>query len=117
MKDGDRNTDFQKEDKSVALNYRPISLTSVAGITFEKIIRDKLINFLEHNTTISDTQHGFRNKRPYLRSLLDFFQGIYKNWDAHIPTDVIDLDFQEAFDKMPHERLLKKLNSAALEPI
>ena len=105
---------FKKGDKSVALNYRPISLTSVAGKILEKIIRDKLVKFLENNNIISDTQHGFRNKRSCLTNLLDFFQGIYKNWDAHIPSDVIYLDFQKAFDKVPHERLLKKLHSAGI---
>ncbi len=35
---------YEKGDKSEALNYRPISLTSVAGKIFEKIIRDKLVS-------------------------------------------------------------------------
>ncbi len=54
---------FIKGDKSVALNYRPISLTSVAGKIPEKIIRDKLVKFLEENNIITDSQHGFRKKK------------------------------------------------------
>ncbi len=47
MENRDRNPDLQKKgDKSITLNYRPISLTLVAGKIFEKIIRDKLVNFL-----------------------------------------------------------------------
>ncbi len=42
---------YKKGDKSVALNYRPINLTKI----FEKIIRDKLVNFLEENNIISDS--------------------------------------------------------------
>ncbi len=56
----------KKGDKSVALNYRPISLTSVAGKILEKIIRDKLVKFLEDNNITADSQHGFRNKRSFL---------------------------------------------------
>ncbi len=81
---------------------------------FQKIIRDKLVNFLEENHIISDTQHSFRNKCSWLNNLLDFFQGIYDNWDNQVPSDVIYLDFQKAFDKVPHERLLKKLYTAVI---
>ena len=49
---------YKKGDKKVALNYRPISLTSVAGKILEKIIRDRLVRFLESNNIISDNQHG-----------------------------------------------------------
>ncbi len=38
----------------MALNYRPISLTSVAGKDFGKNIRDKLVLFLEDNNIIND---------------------------------------------------------------
>lgn len=75
---------------------------------------DKLVNFLEENNIISGTQHGFRNKLSCLTNLLDFFKGIYDNWENHVPNDVIYLDFQKAFDKVPHERLLKKLKSAGI---
>ena len=36
------------------------------------------------------------------------------NWDKQIPSDVIYLDFQKAFDKVPHERLLRKLHAVGL---
>ncbi|MEJ1857794.1 reverse transcriptase family protein, partial [Escherichia coli] len=104
----------KKGDKKVALNYRPISLTSVAGKILEKILRDRLVRFLESNNIISDTQHGFRHKRSCLTNLLDFFHNIYRNWDEQIPSDVIYLDFQKAFDKVPHERLLLKLHAAGI---
>ncbi len=83
---------------------RPISLTSAAGKIFEKIIRDKLVNFLVENI-ISDTLHCFRNKHSCSTNLLDFFQGIYDNWDNQVSSYVIYLDYQKAFDKVPHERM------------
>ncbi len=64
---------FKKGDKSVALNYRSISLTSVAGKILEKIIRNRFVKFLEDN--ITDAQHGFRNRRSCLNNLLEFFHG------------------------------------------
>ncbi len=86
------------------MNYRPICLTSVAGKILEKIIRAKLDKFIEDNNIITDSQHGFKNKRSCLTNLLNFVHGIFENWDNGTPSDIIYLDFQKAFDKVPHER-------------
>ncbi len=65
---------YKKGHKCEALNYRPITLTSVARKIMEKIIRDKLVKFLDDNNIISDVQHGFRNKRSCLTNLhIGFF--------------------------------------------
>ena len=73
---------FKKGDKKQALNYRPISLTSVVMTLSEKIIRDKLVAFLEANKLITENQHAlvFRNNRSCLTSLLDFFNLEINAW-------------------------------------
>ena len=101
---------FKKGDKSQPKNYRPISLTSVACKLMETLIRDKLVNFLEENKIIKDSQHGFRNKRSCLTNLLDFYSDVYNMYDDTRAVDVIYLDFQKAFDKVPHIRLLSKIH-------
>ena len=102
---------YKKEDKSQPNNYRPISLTSVVCKIMETIIRDKVVNYLEENKLIKDSQHGFRNKRSCLTNLLDFFNDIYSMYDDSRSVDVIYLDFQKAFDKVPHKRLLSKIHA------
>ena len=42
-------------------------------------------------------------------NLLCFFEEITKWVDEGSPVDVIYLDFQKAFDKVPHQRLLLKV--------
>ena len=42
---------------------------------------------------------------------LMFFEEITKWVDDGSPVDVVYLDFQEAFDKLPHQRLLLKLKA------
>ena len=102
---------FKKGDKSQAQNYRPISLTSVVGKLMESLIRDKTVTFLENNNIINDSQHGFRNKRSCLTNLLDFFHHVYNLFDDTRAVDIIYLDFQKAFDKVPHKRLINKLKA------
>ena len=40
-----------------------------------------------------------------------FFKEITKWVDDGSPVNVVNLDFQKAFDKMPHQRLLFKLKA------
>ena len=102
---------FKKGDKKQANNYRPISLTSVLIKLLEKIIKDKLITFLETHELLNNNQHGFRSNRSCLTNLLDFFENVYATVDTKTPYDIIYLDFQKAFDKVPHNRLVSKLQS------
>ena len=51
------------------------------------------------------------DSRSCLTHLLCFFEEITKWVDEGSPVDVIYLDFQKAFDKVPHQRLILKLKS------
>jgi hypothetical protein len=95
-------------------NYRPISLTSVVGKTMERLVKDQLVDFLERNKLIRDSQHGFRHGRSCLTNLLDFFGDVISTYDECKAVDVVYLDFQKAFDKVPHQRLLLKIQSLGI---
>ena len=60
-------------------------------------------------TRYSDTQHGFRKKRSTESQLLVTVQEIVKRLATGSQVDIILLDFAKAFDKVPHSRLLHKL--------
>ena len=66
---------------------------------------------------ICDSQHGIRNKCSCLTSLLDFFAQVIDTYDTdnNNAVDVVYLDFQKAFDKVPHERLLLKVNAHGIQ--
>ncbi len=61
--------------------------------------------------TIKDSQHGFRNKPLCLTNLLEFYNNVFKIYDNTRAVDVIYLDFQKAFDRVPHKRLVGKLKA------
>ena len=68
-----------------------------------------MVDFLTMHSLFNQTQHGFLKGRSCLTNLLDFMEHISKWADDGSPVDVIYLDFQKAFDKVPHKRLLIKL--------
>jgi len=106
---------FKKGSKKEPGNYRPISLTSQIGKMFERILKDELVDFLESNALLYNSQHGFRKNKSCLTNLLEFLQEVSDGLDEGDPMDVIYLDFSKAFDKVPHKRLILKLKAVGIE--
>jgi hypothetical protein len=102
---------FKKGDKHNTINYRPISLTCTCILSkiMEHIIASNLMKHLESNNILYDLQHGFRSSRSCETQLTSFIQELSKNNNDKIQTVVIVMDFANAFDKVPHKRLLYKL--------
>ena len=68
------------------------------------------MNHLENNKIIYELQHGFRHNRSCETQLRSFIQELSETDNKNIQTDLIIMDFAKAFDKVPHHRLLYKLN-------
>ena len=102
---------FKKGDKSYPGNNRPISLTSQICKVLESILQDNIVNHLNTHTLLLQSQHGFTKGKSCLTNLLLFLEDITKAIDEGKPLDVIYLDFAKAFDKVPHQRLLHKIES------
>ena len=61
---------FKSGNQGSPENYRPVALTSQITKVFEKVIRKKLVTFLEENNLFNSSQHGFRPGRSCLSQLL-----------------------------------------------
>ena len=92
-------------------NYRPVSLTSQVCKILERILKDKIVTFLDDQKLIGDSQHGFRKGRSCLTNILNFLEYVTQQIDEGKPLDVVYLDFSKAFDKVPHQRLLLQLKN------
>ena len=68
-----------------------------------------MVNFLVRHKLLNSFQHGFLIARSCVTNMLCFFEEITKWIDVGSPVDIIYLDFQNVFDKVPHQRLLLKL--------
>jgi hypothetical protein len=77
----------------------------------ESLLKDSIVEHLRKKLLINDSQHGFTSKRSCLTNLLTFLEVLTDYVDKGFPVDVIYLDFQKAFDKVPHYRLIKKVKA------
>ena len=77
----------------------------------ERILRDRIYSHLEISGRISERQHGFVKGRSCLTNLIEFFEEVTKMIDEGRAVDVVDMDFSQAFDKVPHGRLMQKVKS------
>ena len=106
---------FKKGSKQDPGNYRPVSLTCHCCKMLEHIIKQEIVIYLENNNIINNSQHGFRKGRSCLTNLLEFVEYVANYIDKGEPVDVIYLDFQKAFDKVPHGRLVSKLQAVGID--
>ena len=60
---------------------------------------------------MNPSQRGFIKERSCLTNMLCFLEEITKWIDEGSPEDITYIDFQKAFDKVPHQRLLLKLKA------
>ena len=105
---------FKKVNRLSSLNYRPISLTAVCCKVLEHIINFIITLIMEHLSQyqiIHNYQHGFQQGYSAESQLITVTEDILYAMDHKLQTDVILLDFQKAFDIVPHQQLLSKLSS------
>ena len=66
--------------------------------------------FFEKQNFLTPVQHGFRSKHSCKSQLLITTDEFIQNFEGKTQTDVVVLDFSKAFDVVPHQHLLHKLN-------
>lgn len=102
---------YKKGTKSCTGNYRPVSLTSICCKILEGILRDDMVEHLKRNRLVTEAQHGFMRNKSCTTNLLEFLETVTRDADEGKPQDIIYLDFAKAFDKVPHRRLVKKMEA------
>ena len=91
-------------------NYRPISVLPVFSKIFERIMYNRLFEYLDTKKILYSHQYGFRkgfSTYMALVTLIDNLSTALENGEYAIG---IFLDFSKAFDTVDHTILLKKLN-------
>ena len=106
---------FKKGSKSLPGNYRPISLTCVLCRVMESFLKDSIMEHLLENNLLSPRQHGFISGRSTVTQLLYYLDTCINSIANGDVVDVVYLDFQKAFDTVPHARLIRKLQAYGID--
>ena len=76
----------------------------------EHVIVTKTVRHLERYNILNDCHHGFRAKINCETQLLTIYHELAASLDKKIQIYMIILDFSKAFDRVPHQRLPKKVH-------
>ena len=90
-------------------NYRPISLLSNINKIIEKLMHERVYDFLEKYKCIYELQFGFRKGHSTSHALIDLTEAIRRSIDQNKFSVGVFIDLQKAFDTVDHHILLKKL--------
>ena len=101
--------------KTDAGNYRPISLLATLSKIYEKLMHNRIIDFLESNGSLHDMQYGFRQGRSCEHALLKAQNIILNSLNKNKVSLLLLIDFSKAFDLVEHSILLKNLKIMVLE--
>ena len=102
---------FKKGDRSLARNYRPVSLTCIPCKLLEHIVCSNIMAHLDEHELLSDRQHAFRKWHSCETQLTTVINDWAKILDKKGQVDTFILEFEKAFDTPPHELLKSKLFS------
>ena len=98
-----------KKDPALFSNYRPISLLPFFSKILERLLHNRLYNFLTEHNILSMNQFGFRKNYSTFLALMDLVDNISKNIDEGNYSIGIFLDLSKAFDTIDHTILLDQL--------
>ena len=99
----------KKEDKTNPMNYRPISKLPLMSKIFERIIFNRISEYLSINHILSDYQFGFRKDLSTFDAITHFTEMIYRSLNDKMSSLNIMIDYSKAFDTVNVPILLKKL--------
>ena len=102
---------YKKGSKLDASNYRPISITCIICKLLESIIRDHIVKYFTINKLFNINQYGFIKGKSTVLQLLKILEDWSEKLEIGGQIDVIYTDFEKAFDRVPHNRLISKLHS------
>ena len=104
---------FKKEDRLKKENYRPISILNTFSKVFERYILGQLMPFFDE--TMSQFLSAYRKNFSCQNVLLRLIEQWRQYLDNNKVVGAVLMDLSKAFDCLPHELLIAKLEAYGLD--
>ena len=100
---------FKHGDNQKVQNYRPISVLPFFSKIFEKMMFNRIFDFINANKVLYDYQFGFRQNHSTAMALISLTDKIINAMENGEFAIGVFLDFSKAFDTVDHNILFMKL--------
>ena len=100
---------YKKGDPRHLDNYRPVSTLPIFGKIYEKIIYNRLYDYLSAMNIIYSRQFGFRKMHSTSHAINYSVNKILNETEQKKHVIGIFIDLSKAFDTIEHQKLLEKL--------
>ena len=99
---------FKCDDQEMFNNYRPVSLLCSLSKVFEKIMYNRLIDFLDKHSLLFAFQFGFMKFHSTYMAIMMMVDKLTNYLDNGDFIFGVFLDFSKAFDTVDHDILVRK---------
>ena len=99
---------FKSGKKELRTNYRPISVLSCFCKILERIMYNRVYNYLNDNNFLFHKQFGFRKGHSTEHALIELINSIYDSFNQNKYTLGVFIDLSKAFDTVDHNILIDK---------
>ena len=103
--------------KTDVTNYRPISLLCSFSKIYEKLMHARVLEFLDSNESLFESQYGFRPGMSCEHALLNAQNKILHSLNSKKIALLLLLDYSKAFDVIEHPIMLKKLRHYGIKGV
>ena len=108
LKLGKQTPVFKSGEHNVK-NFRPITVCNSFAKILEKVVRNRLTDFLKNSKILNKYQFGFRAGHSTSHAIINLFEATLDGLDTKLKVGGVYLDISKAFDCVDHNILLKKL--------